>query len=197
MSTTLSLTLEMHGIGHKFEDKDNQIVTNMKWVNIDVFLYHGNIHITNHIPIPLRAYLLFENGGIVSAPDDSGTLIGSIDSTIINGKGTFKLKISPKLTSEMQNKQRFRVRIVATDGLCSAHTPPFKVMTKIDRKMSRSQAANTLASLVESGDVSAHPLVQLALEHDKSIQALHAQNQTIFAEIAALREMLAEKHVSA
>ena len=185
----MSIALEMHGIGHKFEDKDNQIVTNMKWVNIDVFLHHNNIHITNHVPIPLRAYLLFENGGIVSAPDDSGTLIGSIDSTIINGKGTFKLKISPKLTSEMQNKQRFRVRIVAT-GVCIAHTLPFKVMTKIDRKMSRSQAANTLASLVESGDVSAHPLVQLALEHDKSIQALHAQNQTIFAEIAALREML-------
>lgn len=192
----MSITLEMHGIGHKFEDKDNQIVTNMKWVNIDVFLYHNNIHITNHVPIPLRAYLLFENGTVVPAPDDNGTLVGSIDSTIINGKGTFKLKISPKLTSELQNKQRFRVRIVATDGLCSAHTPPFKVMTKIDRKMSRSQAANTLASLVESGDVSAH-LVQLALEHDKSIQALHAQNQTIFAEIAALRDMLAEKNVSA
>ena len=164
----------------------------MKWVNIDVFLYHSNIHITNHVPIPLRAYLLFENGTVVPAPDDNGTLIGSIDSTIINGKGTFKLKISPKLTSELQNKQRLRVRIVAT-GMCSAHTPPFKVMTKIDRKMSRSQAANTLASLVKSGDVSAHPLVQLALEHDKSIQALHAQNQTIFAEIAALREMLTEQ----
>ena len=186
----MSITLEMHGIGHKFEDKDNQIVTNLKWVNIDVFLHHNNIHITNHVPIPLRAYLLFENGTVVPAPDDNGTLVGSIDSTIINGKGSFKLKISPKLTSELQNKQRFRVRIVATGGLCSAHTPPFKVMTKIDRKMSRSQAANTLASLVESGDVSAHPLVQLALEHDKSIQALHAQNQIIYAEIAALREML-------
>ena len=194
MSTTMSLTLKMHGIGHKFEDKDNQIVTNMKWLNIDVFLHPSNIttHITNHVPIPLRAYLHFENGAIVPAPDDNGTLIGSIDSAIINGKGTFKLKISPKLTSEMRNKQRFRVRIVAT-GLCSAHTPAFKVMTKIDRKLSRSQAANTLASLVESGDVSAHQaLVQLALEHDKSIQALRAQNQTFYAELAALREMLAE-----
>lgn len=186
-TTMMSLTLKMRGIGHKFEDKDNQIVTNLKWLNIDVFLDPSNVTTTNHVPIPLRAYLHFENGSIVPAPDDKGTLIGSIDSAIINGKATFKLKISPKLTSEMQNKQRFRVRIVAA-GLCSAHTPAFKVMTKIDRKLSRRQAANTLASLVESGDVKA--LAQLALEHDKSIQALRAQNQTICAEIAALREMV-------
>ena len=84
---------------------------------------------------------------------------------------------------------------MATGGLCSAHTPPFKVMTKIDRKMSRSQAANTLASLVAS-DVSAHPLVQLALEHDKSIQTLRMQNQTALAELAILRGMLAEQEAA-
>ena len=38
MSGTIvqSLKVEMHGIGHRFRDEDNQIVTNMKWVNIDV-----------------------------------------------------------------------------------------------------------------------------------------------------------------
>ena len=113
---------------------------------------------------------------------------GSIDSTIINGKGTFKLKISPKLTSEQQNKQRFRVRIEAV-GLCGTYTLPFRVMTKIDRKMSRSQAASTLASL--AGDVPAHQasMVQLMLEHDESIQALRVQNHAALEELHNLREI--------
>ena len=51
---------------------------------------------------------------------------------------------------------------------------------------------------LESGDVSAYQasLVQLALEHDKSIQTLHMQNQTILAELAILHDMLAEQEAA-
>ena len=45
------------------------------------------------------------------------------------------------------------------------------LMTKIDRRLSRNQAASTLATLFDTGDVPAHDtaLIQLVLEHDEAI----------------------------
>ena len=45
------------------------------------------------------------------------------------------------------------------------------LMTKIDRRLSRNQAASTLATLFDTGDIPAHDtaLSQLVLEHDEAI----------------------------
>ena len=72
-------------------------------------------------------------------------------------------------------------------------------MTKIDRRLSRNQAANTLATtLFDTGDVPAHDtaLIQLVLEHAEAIKTLHAQNQSALAQLDTLRVLLAERRIA-
>ena len=74
-----------------------------------------------------------------------------------------------------------RASSLGLEGAAGALT---NLMTKIDRRLSRNQAASTLATLFDTGDVPAHDtaLIQLVLEHDEAIKTLHAQNQSALAQ---------------
>ena len=161
------LYVTMKGAGHKFVDGEDYIVTNLKWLYIDVTPgCHLMMAIGQH-PVPLRAALHYESGIVVTGKDDAKTLLGDTEVMLINGKATFRMKINPeaKVTTEMCEKKNFYISITAPGFNQRAVTPVFKIMVKIDRRMPKCTAAKALLRVADPP----RPLIKRKLDEDQAV----------------------------
>ena len=113
---------------------------------MDVALVDENNSLVQDKTLPLRATLIFENGTTVlkNMEQDEEPLKGQTNVVVIHGSASFKMKVGKQITSELRNKQRFRVLIEPVDETvrraCPAltlHSEAFKVMVKIHRPEKR------------------------------------------------------------
>ena len=138
---------ELKITGHQFhESHPENIATNIKWFTMDVALVDENNSLVQDKTLPLRATLIFENGATVlkNMEQDEEPLKGQTNVVVIHGGASFKMKVGKQITSELRNKQRFRVLIEPVDDTvrraCPAltlHSEAFKVMVKIHRPENR------------------------------------------------------------
>ena len=150
MTPSMGVHLNMHGLGHKLNPNELFIVSNKKWIHIDVNLSDGWKNFIASRTVMLRASLIYESG--LNVESSVQPLLGDTDVFLIHGAATFKLKING-LTTERCDKKNFRISI---SPLTQEYrhlqylTPVFKVMAKIDRRMQKRDAAAMLLKVANS-----------------------------------------------
>ena len=217
MTPSMDVHLNMHGPGHKLNPTELFIVSNQKWLHIDVKLSDAWKYFIGSRTVILRASLVYENG--LSVESSLPPLLGNTDVLLIGATATFKLKING-LTTERCDKKNFRINISPlTEGYrhIQYRTPVFKVMVKIDRRMQKREAAAMLLKVATS--VSGVPekkrsrkadnttdntsdtaeslctetLWKMTDKHDVLIKELIAQQSFIRNEITSLSQMMASE----
>ena len=216
MSKGIGVELKLHGPGHKLNPNELFIVSNKKWVHIDVNLSDGWKNFIGSRTVMLRASLIYESG--LNVESSVQPLLGNTDVFLIHGAATFKLKING-LTTERCDKKNFRISI---SPLTQEYrhlqylTPVFKVMVKIDRRMQKRDAAamllkvatsdsgvnekkrsrksdNTTDNTSDTTDPSSETLWKMSDKHAVSINELAAQQIFIRNEITSLLQMMASE----
>ena len=199
--------LNMHGHGHKLNPNELFIVSNKKWLHIDVNLSDAWKDFIGSHTVILRASLVYENGLSV---ESSLPLLGNTDVFLIKGTATFKLKING-ITTERCDKKNFRISISPlTEGYRHIQylTPVFKVMVKIDRRMQKREAAAMLLKVAtsvstvnekkrkrtatdnSSDTIESSTLWKMSNKHAVLINDLTAQQSFIRNEITSLRQIM-------
>jgi hypothetical protein len=124
------------------------------------------------------------------AQDPEPPLKGQTECQLIRGRAVFKMQVGKKITSDLRNKQRFRVLIEPADEAvrrdCPAltlRTEPFKVMVKIDRPVKTSQPV-PLAPAAHTN----RELMQLQHQQEE-IDMLKQSNADIKKELAELKKI--------
>jgi len=187
----LQLKISNHTV-HK-ESAAELIVTNLKWFNVEVACFnHLDVPVENNGTLVLRASLIFESGMPVQKllAQDEPPLKGQTECQLIRGRAVFKMQVGKKITSDLRNKQRFRVLIEPADEAvrrdCPAltlRTEPFKVMVKIDRPVKTSQPV-PLAPAAHTN----RELMQLQHQQEE-IDMLKQSNADIKKELAELKKI--------
>lgn len=183
------------------------IVSNLKWFQLNITLHLKGKPakiVRNTTMLPLRVRLVTENGVPVMPPDgeagDSIRFQGSNGTVhVINGTTSVPIGIHKSITSDGIQKQRVRIQVstiphkTVRELFLAAHTPPFKVMVKVDRPEKRKAAALTEAvsplSAFASFAVESEENCQLRRridEHACTIEELKEGQRAIWAELAEL-----------
>ena len=150
--------LKMHLEPH--ESHPESIVSNAphKWFHIGVELFQDSRRVQDKT-LSLRASLVFENGTTVhkNGPQDEEPLVGQTNAMVIHGGANLKMRVGKGITSELRNKQRFRVLIEPVEDAvriaCPAltlHSDPFRVMVKIHRRGKGAQCGAPPPSLAHT-----------------------------------------------
>lgn len=177
------------------------IVSNLKWFQLNVILHlkgkPASI-VRNTTMLPLRIRLVTENGVAIMPPDGKAPSIrfqGTNDSVhVINGTASVSIGIHQSITSESIQKQRMRIQIstmphkTVREPFLTAHTPPFKVMVKVDRPKKRKAEALTESPLSAFASYAVDSELRRRFdEHAAAIEELKEGHRAIRNELADLR----------
>ena len=190
MSVALPFELTMRGDGHKLTPGAKLVVTTLKHLYIDVEAQAA----VEHVNVPIRAELVYENGFEVRGLNDEPPLSGDTSVLLIQGAATFKLKINPKakITSDQHEKKNFRIRISAVNGShMQAHTAAFKIMVRVDRPPAAQREA--AAGLLQFGSAPATEEREWERKvdaHGAQLKALKEDNVRILKQLRELRKLL-------
>lgn len=191
---------------HTIHREDNQgtdqsvfVVSKDRWYFIDLQLTDLVGRLAAQNTLKVSADIVFENGQEVpvAGPHDQ-RLVGPQETTIINGLGTFKLKMGPSILSQRHGEQKFRVRICPSDVMVSQanpaltiHSAPMKSVTKLFRK--KPEAAATSSNNDAPGEATSPGEGRLIATLQKRLELERAEREQLESKVGDLENEVASE----